>query len=78
MFNGRDITEEQLYFAIYCVTALSRNTNKTPDEVYDLLANKTNIMDDYIIKYYDTLHTQGEDYIVSEIMDLLKEKEISV
>lgn len=78
MFSERDITDEQLYFAIYCITALSRNLNMNPDDVYELISEKTNILDDYIIKYYDTLHTQGEDYIVSEIVQLLKGEELEI
>jgi len=78
MFSGRDITNEQLYFAIYCITALSRNLNMDPSEVYELISERTNIFDDYIIKYYDILHTQGEDYIVSEIIKLLKDEELEI
>ena len=78
MFSGRDITNEQLYFAIYCITALSRNLNMDPSEVYELISERTNILDDYIIKYYDILHTQGEDYIVSEIIKLLKDEELEI
>lgn len=78
MFRGRDITDEQLYFAIYCITALSRNLNIDPSDVYKLISEKTNILDDYIIKYYDILHTQGEDYIVSKIVQLLSNNQISI
>jgi len=78
MINIDDITEEQIYFAIYCITALSRNLNIMPPDVYNLLTEKTRILDEYIIKYYDTLHTQGEDYIVGEIVNLLKSKGIKI
>jgi len=78
MISIDDITEEQLYFAIYCITALSRNLNIIPSDVYNLLTEKTRILDEYIIKYYDTLHTQGEDYIVGEIVNLLKSKGIKI
>ena len=78
MFNRIDITEEQLYFAVYCITALSRNLDMNPSDVYELISKKTNILDDYIIKYYDTLHTQGEDYIVSEIIQLFKGEELEI
>lgn len=78
MINIDDITEEQLYFAIYCITALSRNLNIIPSDVYNLLTEKTRILDEYIIKYYDTLHTEGEDYIVGEIVNLLKSKGIKI
>lgn len=78
MININDITDEQLYFAIYCITALSCNLNMIPSDVYNLLTEETKILEDYIIKYYDILHTQGEDYIVGEIVNLLKSKGIKV
>lgn len=77
MINISDITDEQLYFSIYCITALSRNLNMSPSDLYKLLTEKTKILEEYIIKHYDTLHTQGEDYIVNEIVNLLKNKGIS-
>lgn len=77
MFKGKDISEEQLYFLIYCITALSLNWGKTPDEVYKIISDN-NVIDNYIIKYYDELHTQSEDYIVNEISELLKHEGISI
>lgn len=38
---------------------LAEKWHKTLSEVYQTL-NKTRILDDYIIKYLDVLHTQGE------------------
>ena len=78
MVNRIDITDEQLYFSIYCITALSRNWNIDPSDVYNLISEKTNVLDDYIIKYYDTLHTQGEDYIVGEITQLLRSEGLEI
>ncbi|MCR1951961.1 MULTISPECIES: DUF3791 domain-containing protein [unclassified Clostridium] len=78
MIKRNDINDEQLYFSIFCITALSRNLNIIPSDVYNLLTERTKILDEYIIKYYDILHTQGEDYIVSEIINLLRSKGIKV
>lgn len=78
MISWRDITDEELYFAIYCITALSRNLNMDPSDIYELISEKTNILDEYIIKYYDILHTQGEDYIVSEIVQLLNNNQVCI
>ena len=33
-------------------------------------------MDDYIIKCYDVLHTQGKEYLVEDITDYVREKEL--
>lgn len=78
LININDITDEQLYFSIYCITALSRNLNISPSDLYKLLTDKTKILEEYIIKHYDTLHTQGEDYIIDEIINLLKDKGIKL
>lgn len=78
MININDITEEQLYFSIYCITALSRNLNMSPFDIYNLITERTKILDEYIIRYYDTLHSQGEQYIIGEIVNLLKSKGIKL
>lgn len=78
MININDITEEQLYFSIYCITALSRNLNMSPFDIYNLITERTKILDEYIIRYYDTLHSQGEDYIIGEIVNVLKSKGIKL
>lgn len=78
MFNDSEFTEKELYFAIYCITVLSCNWNMSQDDVYRLLTEKTKILNEYIIKYYDGLHTQGEDYIVSEITELIRSKGIEI
>ena len=48
-----------------------------PPDVYHTL-NKTKILDDNIIKYYDVLHTQGEMALVEDISDFVREKGIAV
>lgn len=78
MIKRNDITDEQLYFAVFCITALSRNLGIIPSDVYNLITEKTKVLDEYIIKYYDILHTQSEDYIVEEIINLLRNKGIKV
>ena len=46
-------------------------------EVYDIL-NSTGILDDYIIKCYDVLHTLGKEYLVEDITEFVREKGIDV
>ncbi len=45
--------------------------------VYQIL-NTTGILDNYIIKCYDVLHTQGKEYLVEDITDFVREKGIKV
>ncbi|WP_278313009.1 DUF3791 domain-containing protein [Faecalicatena contorta] len=42
------------------------------------MLNCTSILDDYIIKCYDTLHTLGANYLVEDITDFVKEKGVQI
>ncbi|MGL4819507.1 MAG: DUF3791 domain-containing protein [Bacilli bacterium] len=39
-----------------------------------MLSERTNLLQEYIIPLYDILHTQGEKYIVHDLIDRLKEE----
>ena len=45
--------------------------------IQDIL-NSTGILDDYIIKCYDVLHTLGKEYLVEDITEFVREKGIDV
>lgn len=42
-------------------------------KVYAALTEQTDILQEYIIPEYEVLHTQGKDYIVDDIIDIMKE-----
>lgn len=65
--------KEELSFSIFVIHALSKEWNKTPVEVYKIL-NTSGILDNYIIKCYDTLHTLGKEYLVNDITEFAHEK----
>jgi hypothetical protein len=46
------------------------------NEVYKLMMNcpGLNVLDDYVIEFYDVLHTQGREYIVRELIELMRKK----
>ena len=65
------MTQEQSFFAVFCIEALADELNTTGDRVYAILAEKSDILDNYIIPFYETLHTQGREYIVNELKGLM-------
>lgn len=69
--------KDQLSFSIFLIYALSERWNKQPKDVYKIL-NDTDILDGYIIKCYDALHTLGKEYLVNDITDFAKEKGVLV
>ncbi|MCQ2595892.1 MAG: DUF3791 domain-containing protein [Treponemataceae bacterium] len=67
----------ELEFSVFIIHQLAENWNKKPSEVYAIL-NKTKILDDYIIKHYDVLHTMGSMALVEDITDFVHEKGVAV
>lgn len=71
------IEKKKLTFVVFVLHTLSQHWNMTTPEVYDIL-NSTGILDDYIIKFYDVLHTLGKEYLVEDITEFVREKGIDV
>lgn len=64
---------EQLNFTVFCVGNLADALKLSAAEVYTML-RKTGILFSYILPSYDVLHTFGREYIVDDLVSLLKEK----
>jgi len=71
------LEKKELTFVVFILYALGQHWNMTTPEVYDIL-NSTGILDDYIIKCYDVLHTLGKEYLVEDITEFVREKGIDV
>lgn len=69
--------EKELEFSIFMIYSLAEKWKKSPAAVYKLL-NNAGILDNYIIRCYDVLHTQGKEYLVEEITDFAREKGIDL
>ena len=72
--NNSIINSDILEFCIFCIEKLKENINISGEEVYELLANQTNILYPYIVKNYEILHTQGEQYIINDLKEVLNER----
>lgn len=71
------LEKKKLTFVVFILHALGQHWNMTTPEVYKIL-NTTGILDDYIIKCYDVLHTLGKEYLVEDITEFVREKGIDV
>ena len=65
------MTPEQSFFAVFCIEALADAFNTTGDVIYSILTEKSDILDSYIVPFYNVLHTQGKEYIVRELKELM-------
>ena len=64
----------ELEFAIFCIENVASRLHVDAQNVYVALSEQTNILNDYIIPEYEVLHTQSKDYIVDDIIEVMKER----
>ncbi len=64
------MNRDSFSFVIYMIHACANRWGKVPSDVYKLL-QKTGCIDNYLVPYYDILHTQGTDFIVEDIKEYL-------
>lgn len=60
------INEKEMDFVVYCVENLANYINEDSVKVFDLL-DENELIEGYILKFYDILHTQGKDWIVEDL-----------
>ena len=65
--------EYQLDFVTYCVDNLADRLNMSASKVYKMLRS-TDILNGYMIPCYDVLHTFGKEYIIDDLISLLKKR----
>ena len=62
-----------LDFVIFCIEEVAAKLQLPGNVVYDLLTEKSDILSGYIVPSYDVLHTQSRQYIVDDIISLMRE-----
>ncbi len=65
---------DQMRFIVFVVEAAARKLGISPSEFVERL-EKQNLIDDRLIRFYDTLYTQSVDYVVDDILETLQNYE---
>jgi len=65
-------------FSVFCIESIAEKLGHTGDVIYEKLTKESNILNDYIVSCYDVLHTQGKEYIVDDIIGVMKQKGVKV
>ncbi len=68
------MSKTALEFAIFCIEEVALKLRLPGNVVYDMLSRKSDILAAYLIPSYDVLHTQSKNYIVDDIISLMKER----
>lgn len=64
--------DRELEFAIFCIENIAIRLGISGDKVYDALTIQSDVLNEYIVPCYDILHTQDKNYIVNDIMEVMR------
>ena len=67
-----------LEYVLFCIEGVAKKLGKDGREVYQILTEDSDILNSYIVPSYDVLHTQGKDYIIEDILDVMKKRGLTV
>ena len=65
--------KKSMEFAVFIIHALADSWGKPCSFVYKIL-NDSGVLDDYIVQFYDVLHTLGKQYLVDDITGFVKDR----
>ncbi len=69
------MSSNQIAFTVFVLNKFASNTKIPITEVYRRF-DELHILDDYIVKHYDVLHTLGENYLIEDLSELLAQKSL--
>lgn len=78
MMNEKIKNSSELEFVIFCIENVAAKLGVNAERVYQALTEKSDILNGYIVPEYEVLHTQSREYIVDDILDMMKERGVEV
>lgn len=69
---------KELEFAVFCIENVAQRLQVNAEQVYAALTEKSDILHSYIVPGYDILHTQSKDYIVDDILQVMRKRGITL
>ena len=77
MEANKNMGANELEFAIFCIESVAARLGVSAQKVYDAWCG-ADILDGYVIALYDPLHTQGKEYIVNELLEVMEERNLKI
>ena len=79
MLAGEKIkNSNELEFAVFCIENVAAKLNVNAERVYQAFTEKSDILNSYIVPEYEILHTQSREYIVNDLLEVIKERGVEV
>ena len=64
----------ELEFAVFCIENVAAKLGVDAERVYQAFTEQSDILNGYIVPEYEVLHTQSREYIVDDLLDVMKER----
>ena len=68
----------ELEFAVFCIENVAAKLGVNAERVYKAFTEQSDILNGYIVQEYEVLHTQSREYIVDDLLDVMKERGVTV
>lgn len=69
---------KELEFAVFCIENVAEKLGVDAEKIYQIFTEKSDILNGYIIPEYEVLHTQSREYIIEEILEVMREKGVEI
>lgn len=74
---AHNMNKSTLEFAIFCIEEVASRLRLPGNLVYSMLAEKSDILESYLIPSFDVLHSQSKEFIVDDIVSLMRERGVT-
>ena len=70
LWRKDDWTHEQIHFAVLAIETAAKKMNVSPEEMQQRL-KKQNLIESFIVKYYDVFHTMSLEHVAEDTIEAL-------
>jgi len=78
MKDKKITNSRELEFAIFCIENVAAKLGVNAECVYQAFTGKSDILNGYIVPEYEILHTQSKEYIVDDLLDVMRERGVEI
>ena len=68
----------ELEFAVFCIENVAAKLGMGAERAYQAFTEKSDILNGYIVPEYEALHTQSREYIVDDLLTVMKERGVEI
>lgn len=76
--GGKIKNSNELEFVVFCIESVAAKLGVEAERVYQAFTEHSDILNGYIVPEYEVLHTQSREYIVDDLLDVMKERGVKV